>query len=335
MQHELRLAAVGTGGIWNTHAKNLQILGGNRVIAVCDLSQENREQAAAQLGTQPHADLGELLEREGVDALICCTPPIARRSVVEAAAARKVPVFVEKPPASSLDDARAIARISAQSGTPVVVGFMYRFLPAVDRLKELVAGRPVNLVQSSFFCPVATEWALPSWFYIKERSGGHVLDQAIHVVDLLRFLAGDITQVHTFGNNVLKPQTPKFTIEDSSSTNLRFASGASGGHVHSWAHSEFTGFVTLIGLDYRLTLHLDARVSGFIGDRSIDETSPAPPEGASHHLEEMRAFLACVRSGDFSTARSPFSDAAKSLATVLAMNESIETDEPTNVQLDF
>jgi predicted dehydrogenase len=168
---------------------------------------------------------------------------------------------------------------------------------------------------------------------MKDRSGGHVLDQAIHVMDLVRFIAGDIAQVHTLGSNLICPRTDSFTIEDSSSTNIRFASGATGGHIHSWAHSDFTGQVTVVGKDYRLTLQLDRRLSGFVGEEKIDQTFPAPPEGCSHHYDEMKAFLDAVRRKDFSGMRSPYPDAAKSLATVAAMNESIETGRPVNVQL--
>ena len=252
-------------------------------------------------------------------------------NVVEATARHKVPLFIEKPPAFSLDDACAIVKITRESGEPVVVGFMYRYLPAVDRLRELLAGRVINLVQSSFFCPAATGWNLPGWFYIKERSGGHILDQAIHVMDLIRFVAGDIAQVQTFGNNLIRPKNDDFTIEDSSSTNLRFVSGASGGHIHSWAHSEFTGQATFIGERFRLTLELDSRLVGFVDGEAIDETYAPPPSGCSHHYEEMRAFLNAVRSADFSAMRSPFADAAQSLATVLAMNQSIESELPVAV----
>ncbi len=328
----VKLAAIGTGGIWGAHARNLAALGDNEVVAICDVSEENRARAAASLNCRAYADIEAMFEQEPhIDAAIACTPATVRRQVIEAAARYKVPLFIEKPPAFSLDDARAIVQITRDSGVPVVVGFMYRFLPVVDRLSELIGGRTINLTQSSFCCPAATGWNLPGWFYIKEKSGGHVLDQAIHVMDLLRFIVGDIVQVQTFGNNLIRAKSNDFTIEDSSSTNLRFASGASGGHIHSWAHSEFTGQATFIGERFRLTLQLDSHLSGFVDDEIIDETFAAPPDGCSHHYEEMRAFLSAVRRADFSALRSPFADAAQSLATVLAMNQSIESEQPVAV----
>jgi predicted dehydrogenase len=340
MSKKVKLGAVGTGGIWATHARNLALLNENgnenQVVAVCEVNDERRAQAASTLGARGYATIDEMLQGEAeLDGLIACTPPTVRRQIVEAAAPRKLPVFLEKPPAANIEDAAEIVRIVRDADLPVVVGFMYRYLPAVSRLKELIGEQPISLVQSSFFCPAATVWKLPGWFYIKERSGGHVLDQAVHVMDLVRYIAGDITQVHTFGNNVICPKNDEFTIEDASSTNLRFASGASGTHVHSWSHREFTGFMTVIGKEFRLTLHLDSQLSGFVGEEKIDESFPAPPEGASHHYDEMGAFLEAIRSGEFQALRSPFPDAAKSLATVLAMNKSIESGRVEDVQLDF
>jgi len=305
-------------------------------VAVCDVNETNRDRAASELGARGYASVEELFEKEtGLDAALSCTPPAARLQVIDAATKHGVPVFVEKPPASRLEDARSIVRIAETTGVPVVVGFMYRYLPAVERLRVLVGDRPINLVQSSFLCPAATEWGIPAWFFIKEKSGGHVMDQAIHVMDLLRYIAGDITRVYTLGNNLICPRSDTFTVEDSSSTAMRFATGASGTHVHSWSHHEFTGQVTLIGKDFKLTLDLDDRVSGFVEGERVNETLAGPPAGCSHHYEEMRAFLSAARSKDFSGMRSPYTDAAKSLATVLAMNESIDSGRPVEVPLKF
>jgi predicted dehydrogenase len=329
----VRLGAIGTGGIFGAHAKNLKHIGGNQIVAVCDVSEPNRTRWSNELGAKPYSEISDLFANEKLDAVFVCTPPTVRLQVVEAAAKVKVPVFFEKPPAFKIEDASAILKIMKKSKLPVVVGFMYRYLPSVLRMKQLIGDRPINLVQSSFFCPAATIWQLPGWFYIKERSGGHILDQAVHVMDLVRFIGGDISLVHTLGNNVIRPKADDFNIEDSSATSFRFTSGASGTHVHSWTHSEFTGFVTVVGKDYRLSLQLDNTLTGFVGETKIDEKFQPAPDGLSHHYFESIAFLEQVRTKNFSSAHSPYQDAAKSLSTVIAMNQSIETGKPVKVKL--
>lgn len=330
----LELAIIGPGGISGAHVKNINALGGAKVVAVAEVNEERRKAVCEQWGTRGYADFAELFKKEkSLDAIIVTTPPTVRAQVIAAAGKRKkkLPVFVEKPPAFTASDARKIVRNVSRTNVPTCVGFMYRYLPAVDYLKSLIAGKPLCMVQSVFACPALTIWNLPGWFKIKARSGGHIIDQSIHVMDLLRYIVGDIVEVHTLGGNTIIPKSETCDIEDSSSTNIRFASGVQGGHVHSWAHQSFFGEVTVYGKDFRLTLVLDSRVHGFIGQEKIDKTFDPQPAGLSHHYEEMKVFLNAVRSGDFSAIRSPYSDAAKTLFTVTSMAKSIETGKPVKV----
>lgn len=328
MDGELSLAIVGTGGIAKAHRKNLEAIGGNRVVAVADVNEGNLKEAANDLGARPYADFGELFAKEEeLDGLVLCTPPTVRKDVIAAACERSIPVFCEKPPARTDGDAAEIVDIVEGSGNIVSVGFMYRYLPAVDRLKALIADEKPNFVQGTFLCSPALTRTIPGWFFIKEESGGHVVDQAIHVMDLIRFIAGDICEVHTLGNNVVCPKADDFTVEDSSSTTMRFASGASGTHVHSWAYRKFIGEVTLTGAEHRLNLRLNDVLQGWVGDQDIDEKFDSSPTGDIHYWE-MEVFLNAIRTGDASQIRSTYADAAKTLATVNAMNRSIDEGRP-------
>lgn len=329
---ELSLGIVGTGGIAKAHRKNLQALGGNKVVAVCDMNDANRNEAAQALNARPYADFKEMFKKErNLDAILLCTPPTVRKDVIAVACRKKIPVFCEKPPARTDAEAARIVKIIEKSGNIVSVGFMYRYLPAVDRMKALLAGQKLNLVQSTFLCNPALARTIPGWFFIKEKSGGHVVDQAIHVMDLIRFIAGDIREVYALGNNVICPKADDFTIEDSSSTDLRFANGASGSHVHSWAYKKFIGEVTLTGAEFRLTLTLNDSIKGWIGDQTIDEKLPPPPAGSDIRYWEMEVFLNAVRTRDTSKIRSPYADAAKTLATVNAMNKSMDKGKPVRL----
>ena len=93
------------------------------------------------------------------------------------------------------------------------VGFHMRYSPSVDRFRELMEGRTVNFVQSILAGSSVATRSLDDWFFLKEKSGGHIMDQAIHSIDLMRLVVGEISQVQTFGNNVVCPKTNDFTIE--------------------------------------------------------------------------------------------------------------------------
>ena len=330
-EKELRLAIVGTGGIAKVHRNNLAVIGDNKIVAVCDVSEENLKEAADASGATPYTDFGKLMDSEkDLDALVLCTPPIVRREVIEAACDRGLPVYCEKPPARTDEDASEIARIVEKSGNIVSVGFMYRYLPAVDHLRSLIGSKPINLVEGTYLCGVALARNIPDWFFIRERSGGHVVDQAIHMIDIIRYIAGPMAEVHTLGNNVICPKADDFTVEDSSSTNIRFASGASGCHVHSWANSGWMAEATFTGAEYRLTLKLNDTVHGQISGETVEKTF-APPPSQDIRYWIMEAFLKAVRTGDASDIRSPYADAAGSLAAVNAMNRSIDEGRPISL----
>jgi len=216
-------------------------------------------------------------------------------------------------------------------------------------------GRTVNFVQSISAGSSAATRSLDDWFFLKEKSGGHIMDQAIHFIDLMRLVVGEISQVQTFGNNIVCPKANDFTIEDTTCTNIRFTGGASGSHIHSWAAQRGISELMIAGADFTLFLasHSPPRVSGWIGPpgqehEKIDQTFPqGPAMGRSGHISErrrledppdpphcesMQVFLEAVRTGDSSRIRSPFSNAVQSLATVLAMNRSIDSGQVEEVE---
>ena len=348
----LSLAIIGAGNIATRHLANLEFLGCNRVAAICDIDLAMAEKMAAGVGAKVYGDFTEMFERESeLDAVLLCTPPSLRKRVFQLAAHHGVAVFCEKPPSDTLAEANEIARLVDESGMICSVDFHMRYSPAVDRFVQLTAGRPINIVQSEFLTSAAlVPGVLEPWFFIKEKSGGHVMDQAIHCIDLLRFVIGDISMLQTFGNNVICPKTDDFTVEDTTCTNIRFANGASGSHIHTWVASRNKYEVNIMGGDFALSLRPEGppQVKGTLGapgseGEIVEDVYPqGPAMGRSGkispdrrpedppdppHAEALKIFLEAVRSGDKSPIRSPYEDAIKSLALVLAMNRSIESDQ--------
>src|SRR5690606_9767367 len=99
------------------------------------------------------------------------------------------------------------------------------------------AGRRVALVRSCMLDGLAVREGTPTWFFDKSRSGGPVFDQAIHILDVSRYLLGEVEAVAGFHGNVTVPKSDSFTVEDSASLTLRYASGAMQNHSHSWAYT--------------------------------------------------------------------------------------------------
>lgn len=319
----LKLGVIGAGHIfWSQHLLNLQKMESIQLVAVCDPSEKSQQLAREELQTNAYGEIPEMLAAEkDLDALLNFSPPTVREAVVQAACERQLPLFMEKPAAPSVADADRIQLLLKDRPLPVSVGFMWRYLPAVERMREMLANKPIIHINSEYFCPALTKWEIAPWFKMKDISGGPILDQGIHLLDLLRYLVGDITEVTSFGANVYYPQAEDCTIEDSSSTLMRFANGATGSHLQSWVHEPGHGLITVRTPDAFLTLDVQGTLTGKWEGQDF---SYHPPEDIENpHFTEVAVFLDAVRSGDFSAVRSSYPDAAQSLAVAEAINTSM------------
>lgn len=331
----VKLGIIGAGHIfWNSHWNNLSGMDGVELAAVCDPSEGSQKRAREEIGARTYADVASLVAAESeVDALLNFSPPFVRKQAIEAAIRLDVPVFVEKPVAGTVKEAGEILALLEASPVPVSVGFMWRYMPAVNRCRELLEGKQVTHVYSEFFCPAITQWGVADWFFKKEISGGPIVDQAIHLFDLIRYLVGDVEAVMSFGANVVRQPDEAFTIEDSSSTILKFASGTTGAHNHSWVHDLYGGSVTLRTEHDRLTVDLvEERLSGVVDGDALDFEVPQAEAGKNDHCRELEVFLDAVRTKDFSAVRSGYADATRSLAVAEAVNDAMASGELVNVK---
>jgi predicted dehydrogenase len=230
MREPLRTAIVGCGGIAQRHAQNLAALGERfRLVAFAD-SELGRAQAFADrhaAGAAVYEDSAALLGNEELDALFICLPPFAHRDEVLRAAERGIHVFIEKPIA--LDSHRAWQMVQAAEAAGIVtqVGFMYRFGTAIGRLKQLMAegqAGAAGLMSTRYFC----NHLHAPWWRERDKSGGQLVEQVIHMVDLMRYLMGEADTVYSVQRNLYHQDVPNYTVEDVSGTVISFANGGIG-----------------------------------------------------------------------------------------------------------
>jgi predicted dehydrogenase len=274
------------------------------------------------VGATVYPDGAALLAEVPLDALIITTPPAIRQSLIEVAAARHVALFTEKPLALELSAARACCAAVAEASVLNAVGFHLRYSPLTQRAQTLLAGKQITHVRTACTTYHYLKMNMPIWMLQREYSGGPLLDQAIHVLDAARYLAGDITHISGSSDRLVRPDLPSVNADDTLVLAYRFASGALGTHIDSCAMQEFNFEVELFGSDWRLRVdYARSRLSGYIQDTPIDEPMPD-----SHlHAIEIAAFLDAVRHHEQSLLRSDFVDATKTLATMLAGNRSLDT----------
>lgn len=316
-----RFGIVGCGHMGRHHARGIVATSAGIVTAVTDLDPARASDLAADTGARVYADIGSLLQSGEVDAVIVSTPPRIRSAVLLPIVEAGLPLFVEKPPAFDLAEARACADAIARRNLLSSVGFMLRYRPITERARHFLVGHQITLVRTMCTIDYYLHMTMPLWFLQKEHSGGPLCEQAIHVLDAARYLAGDIVQVFARGDRLVRPELREVDAEDTLVLAYRFAGGALGVHSHSCANSKARFEVECLGADVHLRLdYLENRLSGFIGTETIEETFP--PFDA--YQAEMLAFARAVRS-EAADIRSSYADGVRTLAVTLAGNRSLET----------
>lgn len=204
----MRAAFLGPGGIAARHAAAARALG-FAVVGACGRDPERTLAFTAEHGGEPFVDLDRMLDRVAPDLLVVALPPFVRDGEIEHAAARGVHLLVEKPIA--LDQARADRIVAAAKAAGVVAanGFMYRFGDAVRRWREADTGS-IGLFAGAYHCNALHA----PWWRDEARSGGQMLEQLIHQIDLVRHLMGEPDSVYARRSNLLHRDVDGYTGED-------------------------------------------------------------------------------------------------------------------------
>jgi len=218
----VRLGFIGAGGIAHRHFGVLETMPDVQVVAVCDTDAARAQEAAARMGATAYADHDAMLAAHDLDAVYICVPPFAHGAPERACIARGLPFFVEKPITLDVDLAIEIAAEVAEAGLVTAVGYHWRYLDTMDEARAHLARNPAHLMQGFWI----DQTPPPEWWWRADGSGGQVVEQATHIIDAARFLAGDITEVFGLAARRDRGDFPGLTVPTATAATLRFASGA-------------------------------------------------------------------------------------------------------------
>ena len=329
----LRTAILGCGGFAHRHAQNLASLPAEiELAAFCDHHAEKAQAFSEQYAGGRAAlftDQRDLFEQAELDLLVICLPPYGHTDEVEQAAARGIHIFMEKPIALTAAHAWRMVRAAEAAAIKTQVGFMFRFGEAVEYLKSRLvsgeAGLP-GLMTARYFCNSLHA----AWWRDREKSGGQIVEQLIHLLDLQRYLLGEPVSVFSRQDNLFHRDVPGYTVEDVSATVMRFEHGALG--VLAATNGALPGrWIS----DYRVvTRNLTADFTDSNRATFHFTTAPGTPTHTiaaerNLHLLEMLDLLHAIRTG--AETRTPLREGARSLDLALAARRS--ADEQREVTL--
>ncbi|MGL5838551.1 MAG: Gfo/Idh/MocA family protein [Sphingorhabdus sp.] len=205
----LRVGLLGCGGIGIRHARSVAALADRmELVACCGRDLERTQGFATEHGGTAYVDLDRMLDEAKPDLMIVTHPPYTRNGEVEHIAAAGIHLLVEKPIA--LDRAAADAMVSAVQVSDVVaaIGFMYRHGEAVKAWQMADAGR-VGMMTAAFQC----NHLHAPWWRDEAKSGGQILEQLIHLIDLVRHHMGEPDSVYARRSRLFHAE-PGYDVED-------------------------------------------------------------------------------------------------------------------------
>jgi predicted dehydrogenase len=223
----LRTAILGCGHFARKHAVRLAALEEISLVGFCDTRFESADiynQEFTQGKGQVFTDYEQLFTHLELDLAYICLPPFAHGDEVELACRHGVNLLIEKPIALNMDLALKMEKQVRQSGIKCQVGFMYRFGRAASWLKNYLQQKPHGqrgFMTARYACNSLHSW----WWRDRAKSGGQLVEQVIHIIDLTRFLLGEPTKVYSMQDNLFHGSDEEYTSEDTSATVIRFDSG--------------------------------------------------------------------------------------------------------------
>ncbi len=315
----VRIGFVGCGGIANAHMRNLARIEDAEMVAFSDIVLEKAETAASEYGGAAFEDFREMYDSVEMDAVYVCLPPFAHEDQEILAVQAGLNLFVEKPLAINMEKAREIEAAVEEAGVISCAAYHWRYHDTADWAREALEGDTIGMVLGWWM------GGLPgvAWWRVKDQSGGQILEQTTHIIDMARYLAGDVERVSAEMALRVMTDVENISVPDVGTVNLRFESGAIGNITNSCVPPGWKNGLVVIG--DKKTVIFD-QFSFELRTQAGTETKSWQPIAA--HFRESVAFVEAVESGDASGIRSDYSDGVKSLAVSLAANRSAETGEP-------
>jgi len=172
-----------------------------RLVHAADTAADRAGYARDVLGyARASTDYRDVLADPDVDVVSICAPNMLHREIGVAAARAGKPFWIEKPVGRDASETAEVAAAARAAGVATSIGYNYRHVPAVERVRELVAagrlGRITN-VRAVFFNIFSAEpnGALSWRFRLQEAGSGALGDLLSHVVDLMQYVVAPISEV--------------------------------------------------------------------------------------------------------------------------------------------
>ena len=282
----IRTAVIGVGHQGRWHADKLKLLDESQLVAVADTDAARCRQVAAELGVEARTDIDSLIGE--VDAVCIATPTVTHFDIVGRMLDNGIHTLVEKPVASTVDEARQLVELAKCRDVIFQVGHLERFNPAVVSMAAFV--NEPQFIESNRIAP----------YKPRSLDVSVVLDLMIHDIDLIHsFARSPMQDVDAIGRSVFSRSL------DVANARIRFANGCVANVTSSRISQKTERTIRIFQPDSYLSADMyhkscsiyarrhDGPVTG-PEDVKIERQSFADSDAL---LEQTRAFLASITGG--------------------------------------
>jgi myo-inositol 2-dehydrogenase / D-chiro-inositol 1-dehydrogenase len=317
---QMKIGFIGTGWFTNKHANILGEMDGVDVKAFCGTSLEKAETEARKWSNaKGYSNIEEMLDKQSLDAVYICVPPMAHGGIEQALLDRKIPFFVEKPLGIN-DVPFEIARKIDEQGLVTSVGYHWRYMDISKKALGMLQERQVGMALGYWMGGMPM---VPWWRDVKS-SGGQFIEQTTHIVDLLRFLCGEVKEVYAaYSSRMMAEKVEGTSVSDVGTVILKLHNGV----VANISNTCILPESNKAGLEVYTNEGVIEISSNQLRDIRGQEISEYRNQLDPYKVEN-ELFLNAVKTGDSSQILSTYSDAVKTHRITIAAAQSAKTGAP-------
>jgi predicted dehydrogenase len=283
----IRAAVIGVGYLGRFHAQKYAQLPDAQLVAVVDANEKAAKRVGAELGVEAYTDAAQVLDR--VDAVSIAVPTPLHFAIGRAALERGIHVLMEKPIATTVEEARALVDLAREKKLVLQVGHLERFNPAIVAAAKRL--RTPRFVESHRLAP----------FKQRGTDVSVVLDLMIHDIDLIQELVGEpIESIDAVGATVFSGET------DIVNARIRFRGGCVANTTASRISLKQERKIRIFQDDAYLSIDMQQKILTVIRKKEGDAPVESPAQVSIEEdtfdqgdalLAEIESFLRSIREG--------------------------------------
>lgn len=279
----IHIGLIGGGNITDTHARAARAISGVEIAAIYGTNVEKVAGLCREHGGEPYQDFEAFLAHRPMDLVAIGSPSGLHAAQGIAAAQRGLHVLTEKPIDISTRRADSLIEATDCAGVKLGVMFQDRMKPGIREVREWIS---TGVVGKPLLADARVKWYRPPEYYSGSRwrgalaldGGGALINQAVHTVDLLLWLLGDVVRVQSRTATTLHA----IETEDTAIAILEFASGALG--IIQATTAAYPGYprrVEITGTEGTVILEQDRILAANLRNAPSSISTGAPDENQS------------------------------------------------------